>query len=376
MKRLYWTDPDVFEVEVIVKPLGDACVSIDPIVFHPEEGGQPADRGTIGPARVVSIGAKGQDIVHQLDTPLEDGVYLARVDRQFRHYCAAQHTAQHILSGLAEQHHDLQTTGVHLGLERSTIDFDKALDWPALQALETEAMGVVCENIQVQTLFDPADVRSRFDLQALEGQDIRVVKIGSYDASACCGVHVVRTGDIGIIRILDIEKKRQGTRVSFCAGPKALAFSQHETSVLRELRRLSKCSTGELPQIMQKHLDSARQAGKALERLQAQQLPGLAADAPVVELGSERIGIQVDVTAPKLTGKLAALIAEQVKGAGIVVSDMRFSIHSNQGTAQDLFTKLKAALGAKGGASPQAANGKLDKPTTVDEITRIIRGTG
>jgi alanyl-tRNA synthetase len=374
MKRLYWTEPNACEIEVRLKSLGDCRVTVDPIVFHPEEGGQPADRGTIGPATVLSIEVVGKDIVHHLDRPLENGTYTAQVDRLFRHYTAAQHTAQHILSGRAEQQHGLITTGVHLGLERSTIDLDRPVDWQTLQTLELEAMEVVCENIAVETLFDLTDVRSRFDRQELEGEDIRVAKIGAYDASACCGVHVCRTGDIGIIRILDLEKKRQGTRVSFCAGTKATAFSQNETSVLRELRRLSKCSTDELPKIMQKTLDNTRNANKELERVQALMLPGLAEGASVVDIGAKRVGIQVDAVAPKLISKLAAMIAQRIDGTGIAVSESRIAIHSTQGIAQDLFTRLQTALGAKGGASPQAANGRLDSPATAEEITKILQG--
>lgn len=374
MRRFYWTDPDTCEVEVTLRSVGESKVTIDPIVFHPEEGGQPADRGTIGPARITGIEVRGKDIVHQLNAPLESGTYTAQVDRGFRQYTAAQHTAQHILSGLAEQRHGLITTGVHLGLERSTVDFDRSVDWPVLQTLEREALGVVCENITVQTTFDLTDVRSRFDLVDLQGQDIRVVKIGDYDASACCGVHVGRTGDIGTIRILDLEKHKKGTRVSFCAGAKALAFSQNETAVLRDLRRLSKCSTHELPQIMQKALDSARNTSKALERLQAQMLPGLAEGATVVHIGENRVGIQVDGVAVKLSTKLAALIAEQINGTGVVVSEMRIAIHSKQGLAQEIFAQVQAALGAKGGASPQAANGKLHRPATAKEIAEILQG--
>jgi len=374
MKRLYWTDPDLCEVEVKLKSLGDSRVTIDPIVFHPKEGGQPADRGMIGPATVLNIEVVGKDIVHHLDVSLDNGTYTAQVDRQFRQYTAAQHTAQHILSGRAEQQHGLATIGVHLGLERSTIDFDKPVDWQTLQALEIEAMEVVCENIAVETVFDLTDVRSRFDLQDMEGDEIRVVKIGPYDASACCGVHVLRTGDIGIIRILDQEKKKQGTRVSFCAGAKALALSQHETSVVRDLRRLGKCSTDELPKIVQKNLDHAKDLHREVERLQALMLPGLAEAATVVDIGSNRIGIQVDAVAPKLIAKLAALIAQGIDGTGIAVSERRIAIHSAQGIAQSLFARLQGALGAKGGSSPQAANGRLDAPVTADEIASILQG--
>ena len=56
MKRLYWTQPDTFETEVEVAVVDDRAVTIDPILFHPDEGGQPADLGTIGDASCDDTG--------------------------------------------------------------------------------------------------------------------------------------------------------------------------------------------------------------------------------------------------------------------------------------------------------------------------------
>jgi alanyl-tRNA synthetase len=373
VKRLYWTNPDVYETEVEVKSIGDSRVTIDPIVFHPDEGGQPSDKGTISGSDVISIEIVEGQIVHTLDKPLDDGTYVARVDREHRLHSASQHTAQHIISGIAEKEFDLKTVGVHIGLERSTVDFDRKIDWQTTQMIEQRAMEAVTENITVETVFNDTDVRTRFDLSQVETDMIRVVKIGTYDASACCGTHVQRTGDIGIIRILDLESKKEGTRVSFAAGRKALEFSQTETSTLRELRKLSKCSTAELPVILRKALEHSKNLSKEVDRLQALVLPSFVESAKVMEIGESKIGIQVDVVSGKYAAKLAALIAGEIDGTGIVVSDSNIAINSGNLNANDLLKKLQQAFGGKGGGSSKSANGRLDKAVTAEQIIEAVQ---
>lgn len=374
MERLYWTNPDVYEIEVEVKAIGDCRVAINPIVFHPDEGGQQPDKGTIGKAEVLGVEMIDGRIVHTLDRPLDDGKYVARVDKKHRLQSARQHTAQHIISGVAEKRFGLKTLGVHIGVDSCTVDFDRKIDWQTAQAIERDSMGAVTENIAVETVFGDSDARSRFDLTAIESDMIRIVKISEYDASACCGTHVRRTGDIGIIRILDIESKKDGTRVAFVAGEKALEFSQIETSVLRELRKLVKCSTAELPILFQKAMDNAKSLNKELERLQGLMLPGLVASAEIIEIDGAKVGIQVDAVSGKLAGKLAGLIAGEIDGTGIVVSEGTIVINSKNLNANDLLAKLKEAFGGKGGGSPQTASGKLEGTVTSRRIAEVLRG--
>ncbi len=374
MKRLYWTNPDDCEVEVEVKAVGECTVTIEPIVFHPDEGGQPADKGRIGESEVMNVEIIDGRIIHTLDKSLSDGKYVARVDQQHRLHVARRHTAQHIISGIAGKRFDLKTVGVHIGLESCTVDFDKKIDFETAQAIERHSMEVVTENIPVETAFNDTDVRTRFDLKEIESDLIRVVKIGDYDASACCGTHVRRTGDIGIIRILDLESKKNGTRVSFAAGPAALEFSQAETSILKELRQLSKCSTAELPVILSKALESSKNLNKQVERLQGLMLPGFVESASVVEIDSSKVGIQIDAVSAKLAGKLAALIANEFDGTGIVISDGSIAINSINLNANDLLKKLHKAVGGKGGGSVHAASGRLDKQITTEQIIEILKG--
>jgi alanyl-tRNA synthetase len=373
VKRLYWTNPDIYEIQVEVKSVGDRKVTIEPIVFHPDEGGQPPDKGSIGQCDVLNVEIIDGQIVHTLDKSLSDGKYIARVDSRHRLGVARRHTAQHIISGIAKKRFGLRTVGVHIGPESSTVDFDKKIDFETAQAIERQSMEAVVENIPVETSFNDGDARTRLDLKEIESDTVRVVKIGDYDASACCGTHVLRTGDIGIIRILDLESKKSGTRVSFAAGPAALEFSQTETSALKELRQLCKCSTAELPVIFRKAIESAKNLSKEVERLQDLMLPGFVESAQIVEVGLAKVGIQIDAVSGRLAGKLAAMIANKIEGTGIVISDGNIVINSKNLNANDMMKKLHKAVGGKGGGSANTASGRLDKQVTVEQIIEIIR---
>jgi len=373
MKRLYWTSPELFEAEVEVKAIADCKVTIDPIIFHPDEGGQPNDKGAIGEANVCNVEIVNGRIVHTLDKPLSDGKYIARLNKQRRLYTASQHTAQHILSGIAEKQFGLGTTGVHIGFERCTVDFDRKIDSETVKELEQKSMEAVTLNIPVETVFNDTDVRIRSNSREIESDVIRVVKIGDYDKSACCGAHLRTTGQIGIIRIFDIENKKKGTRMFFLAGRKALEHSQLETSILRELRKSAGCSTSELSTIFQKTLGHSKELTKEISRLWSRMLPELVKSAEAAEVESSKIGIQVTDIPRQLVTKLAGMIAEAIDGTGIVVSDISIAISSNRMNANELLRKIQNTVGGKGGGSAKAANGKLNRTVTTDELITILK---
>ena len=373
MKRLYWTQPETLEAEVVVTVLEGNCAVTDPILFHPDEGGQPPDTGTIGEASVLGVEVVDGQVVHRLDRPLRDGRYMARVDRLRREHTAGHHTAQHIISGIAQERFGLRTTGVHIGLERCTVDFDRKVEWETVMALEREVMEVLMLDVPVETLFDQADVRVRDELKPIEADVIRVVKIGAWDQSACCGAHVRTTGRIGMVRLCDIESKKDGTRLFFLAGRKALEYAQQETNVLHELRKAASCSTPELPAIFEKAQTQAKDLAKEVARLWMQMLPSLAASAQVLEVQSSRVGVQVAEVPAQLVAKLAGLIAESTEGVGIAVSGTRLAISSRTLDAAALLRTIQNATGGKGGGSADSANGSLGRTVTADEILTVLK---
>jgi len=370
---MYWTHPNVFEAEVQVTTVEPGKVAIDPILFHPDEGGQPPDKGVIGDAAVTDVQVIGAKVIHTLDRPLPDGRHLARVDKERRLHTATQHTAQHVLSGIAARRFNLQTVGVHIGLEGCTVDFHEKIGWDVVADLERRAMDVVVQDIPVETEFTAPDDQVRTRFGTIDADVIRIVKIGDWDASACCGAHVPTTGRIGAIRIFDIESKKSGTRVSFLAGKKAMERSQAETSVLRDLRGLAGCSTGELPSALQKAMDRSKELTKELSRLWSLRLADLAKAAEIATLGSHRVGIHAAELPRESVPTLAAMIAEATQGAGIVVSDTYIAISSTTLSASALLRTIQSRCGGKGGGSPKAANGRLNRTLTAQELAEILR---
>lgn len=376
MKRTYWTHPNVFEAEVEVTVVGHCQVTTDPVIFHPDEGGQPADKGTIGAANVCDVKVFQGRVVHTLDQPLADGRYLARVDREHRLHTATQHTAQHILSGIAARAFGLETTSVHIGMEGCTVDFDRRVEWDVAEDLERRAMDAVTRNIPVETVFNEEDEQTRSRLGPIDADIIRIVKIGDCDKSACCGAHLATTGGIGLVRISDLESRKQGTRMSFLAGKKALQQSQAESSTLRELRKLACCATADLPDIFQKALERAKELTKELERVWALRLADLAKSAELVPAGEGQAGIYVGELPRELVPTLAGMIAEAVQGVGIAVGETHVAISSRTLNAGALLAEIRTCVGGKGGGSPKSANGRLDRPVTKDELVRILMSHG
>lgn len=371
---MYWTRPDLLEAKVEVKAVGDRQVTTDPVIFHPDEGGQPADRGTIGEATVRGVAVVEGAVVHTVDRPLDDGKHVARLDAEHRRYTASQHTAQHILSGIAQAQFGLATVGVHIGLESCAVDFDKSVDWNVARDLERRATEVALLDLPVETVFGDEDVRGQGRFGPIESDVVRVVRIGDYDKSACCGAHVATTGQVGVVRIFELEKKKQGTRASFCAGLRALEQSQAETSVLAELRKTASCSTAELPSILQKALERSKELTKEVGRVWSLRLSDLARSAEAVTIESSPVGIYVGELPRELVSTLAGTIAEAV-GAGVVVADAQIAVSSRTVDAGSLFRKVQQAVGGKGGGSAKAANGKLDRPVAIDELKSTLAGS-
>jgi alanyl-tRNA synthetase len=233
-------------------------------------------------------------------------------------------------------------------------------------------MEVVTCNIPVETVFNDEEAQARSRFGPIEADVIRVVKIGTHDTSACCGAHVATTGCIGVIRIFDLETKKQGTRVSFRAGPRALEQSQFETATLRDLRKLAGCATAELPALFQKAQERSKELAKEVDRLWLLRLSDLAKSAKTVTVGSAKTGIYLGELPGGLASTLAGMIAEATNGTGIVVSDTRIAISSTALDAGALLKAVRDRIGGKGGGSAKAANGRLDRPVTMAELIDVL----
>ncbi|NNF05732.1 MAG: alanyl-tRNA editing protein, partial [Candidatus Eisenbacteria bacterium] len=245
--RLYHEHPTLteFEARVLRSEPGDdgsLHVVLDQTAFYPTGGGQPHDIGYLQDAPVLDVWENGEEVVHRIDgTELPEAV-SARVDWDRRVDHRQQHTGQHILSRAFELVLKASTIGFHLGSEKCTIDLDQ-LDLSPQKIIEVEDLAnrIVTEDHEVRQSWHkdvselPESIRKSFEAEG----DIRLISIGEFDVNPCCGTHCERSGQVGLIKVLKLEKNKNGTRVEFVCGRRALQDyrARHEElgSVARDL---------------------------------------------------------------------------------------------------------------------------------------------
>jgi alanyl-tRNA synthetase len=289
-EKLYWPDPFALTFSgararlATWTPAGGAAgrehpaqpsVILDRTLFYPESGGQMADVGTLTiagrtlPVRDVQIDDAG-DIHHLLgETPSQLGEIandladdLARgsvdvsgaIDRSRRLDHMAQHTAQHALSRALVEVARAETISARLGAGGCTIDVDGGVDDRDLARAEDLVNSVVTGDVTVRQLFPTPEELARIPLRKAPSvdHDVRIIEIEGFDFTPCGGTHCTRTGQIGLVRVVGLERtvlrmrdaekaKRAGWRVTFHAGRRALDDVRAKDAVLAGLARDFTC---------------------------------------------------------------------------------------------------------------------------------------
>ena len=200
-------------------------IVLDRTAFFPEGGGQYADTGILGSARVLDVQEKDGVIFHRTDAPLSVGDCVeGRIDWDLRFMKMQQHTGEHIVSGLVHKRFGYQNVGFHLGSEDCTMDFNGEITKEEIREIEWEANRAVVRNLEVEVTYPDQKVlqtlvyRSKIEI---EGQ-VRIVTIPEYDVCACCAPHVKQTGEIGKIRLTGVQRYKGGVRVTMLCGFRAL----------------------------------------------------------------------------------------------------------------------------------------------------------
>ncbi|MCS7350190.1 MAG: DHHA1 domain-containing protein [Anaerolineae bacterium] len=276
-ERLYWLDPYLqrFTATVIAftEHNGQPAVILDRTAFYPTGGGQPHDRGALNGIPVVEVIEQDTDgaILHILARPLETREVEGHIDWERRFDHMQQHTGQHILSQAFLRITGAQTVSFHMGEEMITIDLDQIGFPPAvIEAVEGLANQVVLEDREVRTRFVEAEEVEGLGLRRppkVEGR-IRIVEVADFDRSACGGTHVRRTGEVGPIKIVKLERRGNETRVSFLCGWRALRDYWRKHRLLLESAGALSVGEAMLPEAIRALQAELKEARKALTALQ------------------------------------------------------------------------------------------------------------
>ncbi len=237
--RLYYEDSHLTQFPAVVT----ACeqekdywrVALDQTAFFPEGGGQAGDNGYLGDVEVFDTHEKGGEIWHYTRQPLEIGTEVKGVlDWAKRFSRMQQHTGEHIVSGLIHARFGYDNVGFHLGEEEVTMDFNGPITKEELQEIETAANQVVFDNVPIQISYPSKEELAILDYRSkieIEGQ-VRIVTIPDIDVCACCAPHVNTTGEIGLLKLTNVQSHRGGVRINLLAGDRALRdYREKEASV-------------------------------------------------------------------------------------------------------------------------------------------------
>jgi alanyl-tRNA synthetase len=257
-------------VDVGAAPAG-AWVETADTIFYPGGGGQPTDDGTLGGARITAVRWTGRAWRHDLaapEPPVSRGEVGIAIDwsRRFDHM--QQHTAQHVLSALAQDRWGWPTTAFHLGTERSDVELaTPSLSRAEMDALEEAVAAVVRDGLPVTSRwvsvpeYQAMGTRSRGLPEGHEG-DVRLVEIGTVDVTACGGTHLTSTAQIESVKLLATESMRGGTRLHWVAGGRVRSRLGAHESRSEALRRVFGVADDQLVAQAQSKVESLKEADR------------------------------------------------------------------------------------------------------------------
>ena len=408
-KRLYYDSSEIHEfdsvVEAVTTPSPEQsrpAVILRETAFYPTSGGQVHDTGwlTLNGAerlRVTEVAdAEDGRIVHYLEAPappLAGAAVHGSIDAERRRDHMQQHTGQHVLSAAFVELYQMPTVSFHMGTSEAYCSIDLAV--PAVSpeqivAAEKRANQIVFEDRPVRVRYVSRAEAEKLGLRKLppaERDELRLIEIADFDLSACGGTHVGSSGQIGSILLRKTEKVRQGTRVEFVCGNRAVRMARRDYSALTEAAALFSAQLWDVPEQIRKNADESRllrkQKDDTLDQLaEVMALAALNAESEtsgrkiIVRVFSDRdIGF-AKLFAQKVTraGTTAiALVASIVEPPGLVFAQ-------TPGGSADMGALLKQVLssvGGRGGGSRDFAQGGVPagSKANLEQLLREAAGT-
>lgn len=365
-EKLYYKDAYIKEFDAVVLSVtaceGGFDVVIDRTAFFPEEGGQSADTGYIGDARVNYVYESNGIVHHITDQTVALGEQRCKVDFDTRFEKMQCHTAEHILCGIIHRLFGFENVGFHLGEDEVTFDVDGVLDREQLDRVEKHANEAVFANIRVETSFPTsvhlAGIEYRSKLDITEG--VRLVRIGDVDTCACCAPHVSFTGEIGIIKVLDFMKHRGGTRIWMVAGSRALKDYRKRYENIKRISAMLCTPQLETADTLESYIADSEAAKQSL-KLARMKIAELKAQM-VESTSGNAVFLLSDFTISELIA-FSNIANNRVEGITVALSgvegDYKYVISSASVDLRAMAKDINSALCGRGGGRAEMIQGSF-----------------
>jgi alanyl-tRNA synthetase len=363
---------------------------LDTTPFYAEGGGQQADTGLInvgaGQLEVVDVQQPVPGLIVHKARVLRGEVRageagFAEIDVTRRKAISRSHTATHLihqtmrsfLGESATQAGSLNAPG------RLRFDFNTpgAVPPTVLHDVEQQVNEVLLRDLEVHAFITSQEEARRLGAMALFGEkygdEVRVVEVGDYARELCGGTHVARSGQLGLVKILNESSIGSGVRrVEALVGIDAFGFLAKEHLLVSRLAELFRVPGDQVADRVEQTVTALRDAEKELEKMRAQMVLGgagaLAGQAKdlrgVAYVGTEAPeGAAVNdvrTLAQEVRGKIdstrpaVVAVAARANGKASLIVAVNPAAKSRGLSAADL---VKGALSGRGGGNADLAQG-------------------
>jgi alanyl-tRNA synthetase len=368
-------------------------VVLDDTPFYAESGGQVGDRGelrsvhgifTVEDTQKIQASVFGHHGVVTTGTLSVGNSVTARVDTQARARTVRNHSATHLMHKALRE-----VLGSHVQQKGSQVDpdktrFDFAHNAPVtdaeLRKVETLVNAEILANAATLARVLPIEEAQKTGAMMLFGEkygdEVRVLDIGS-SRELCGGTHVVRTGDIGLFKIVAESGIAAGVRrIEAVTGDNALVHVQDQERALQRVASEVKAQPQEAAARVAQILDNVKALEKELLRLKSKLAAShgddLAAQATEIN-GVKVLAATLDGADVKALRETMDKLKDKLKSAVVVLgtaADGKVSLIA--GVTADITTKVKAGdlvnfvaqqVGGKGGGRADMAQAGGTEPT-------------
>lgn len=339
-------------------------VWLDQTLFFPEEGGESPDMGTIDGVEVLDVQIKNEVITHTLAAPLTVGTTVKGVvDWKHRFYNMQQHSGEHIFSGIVHKKFGYDNVGFHLSDSIVTMDFNGVISPKEITEIEEKVNQAIIENIPVEVSYPSKEELKELDYRSkieIEGQ-VRIVTIPGYDVCACCAPHVRRTGEIGSLKVMNVQSYKGGVRVSILCGFRALDAFRQKADIITELMAEFSTSQDAILDNVKK-LKGANQTMKNQLAAAKQELMEYKVSA-IPEDSENAILFEADLETPVVRGVVNGLVEKFAGISAVFVGNdengYQFIVGSKNKDCRQIAATLREKLSARGGGSDKMIQGSV-----------------